>query len=339
MLLLVMMASFLIIQVALFSTKASLRDLIRSASNIGLGHFDLKFKYKGWGEISALIEAFSQMSKSLVERDLKIVQLHKEETEKIRLASELDIASRLQKNFLPDAPLSRESGLDVFGTYVPALETAGDWYNFHYNDKTGEAIVAIADVSGHGAGSSMFTAIIAGSFYDLAKASERPFDAQHFANKLNVVFAGIGKRQWHSTLLVLIYNKNNRELKITTAGCTPPLYVFKGDDGGISSKFVNLPSSVIGLESNPLFATKTLILNPGEQIVVATDGLFEARNAANKMYGKKRMALLCAKQMEGLASRSMVETIYQDWLHYQKPEGGPVSAEDDLCIIALRVLA
>ena len=337
-LLFVIAISFVLIQVALFSTKASLRDLIRNATHIGQGHFDLKFHYKGWGEISTLIGAFSQMSKSLVERDARIIQLHKEETEKMRLANELDIASKLQKNFLPDAPLTRESGLEVFGKYTPAVETAGDWYNYHYNDKTNEAIIAVADVSGHGAGSSMFTAIIAGAFHDLAKNSDQPFDADYFAHKLNLLFGGIGKHQWHTTLLVMVYNKNTRKLKITSAGSTPPLHLVSDDKGGVTGKYLLLASSLIGLAGEVSFMTKSFDMKPGERVVVCTDGLFEAFNPKKRQYGKKRLQSLCTKQMGEISSQSMVEEIHHDWYEYQKTDTGQVVAEDDLCILSVKVL-
>ena len=330
--------SFILLQGALFSTKAALRDLIKNATYIGQGHFDLKFHHRGWGEINTLIGAFSKMSKSLVERDARIIQLHKEETEKLRLANELEIASRLQKNFLPDAPLTQECGLEVFGKYVPAVETAGDWYNYHYNSKTGEAIIAVADVSGHGAGSSMFTAIIAGAFHDLAKTSDKPFDAEFFAQKLNLLFGGIGKHQWHTTLWLMVYSKVSGTLKITSAGSTPALHLVSDKSGSVNGKYLLMPSSLIGLAGETSFATKSLDIKPGERIVICTDGLFEACNPKNRQYGKKRLQGLCTKQMDGISCQSMVEEIHHDWYEYQKTDTGQVVAQDDLCILSVKVL-
>ena len=93
----------------------------------------------------------------MVKRDLKIKKFNEEEIHTIRMKNQLAITSSIQQNFLPkDIPLENKTGITIAARYFPAEEAAGDWYHYYYDERCEEVVIALADVSGHGAGAAMF---------------------------------------------------------------------------------------------------------------------------------------------------------------------------------------
>ena len=141
-----------------------LKQLTQSTSRLAQGDFSQRFKARGIGEIGALSDSFSKMIVELDTRDKEIFALMDEKAERIRLQHEINLAGQIQTNFLPTQRLKSNPRMKVAVSYTPASEACGDWYNYYYDEESGEGVCILADVSGHGAGSAMFTAIIAGFF-------------------------------------------------------------------------------------------------------------------------------------------------------------------------------
>ena len=141
-------------------------QVAKLALTISTGDFSVKVPTAGFGELKTLTQAFSRMVAGLQQRDLVIAGLNKEQIEKVRLAGELEIARGIQENLLPVEELPKENGLRVQALYRPAGECAGDWYGYFYDKPSQITMVFIVDISGHGAGSSIFTAIAAAIFED-----------------------------------------------------------------------------------------------------------------------------------------------------------------------------
>lgn len=165
----------LLLQYPLIKITRPLRELAALATRVGQGEFSVKPVSVGFGEVSQVSRAFTAMIDGLVTRDRSIQDLMKEQVEKHRIEGELRLAQSIQSNLLPLQNLPESSGIDLKAAYIPATECAGDWYGYHYNPETDESIVAIADVSGHGFGSALFTAIIAGLFTRFKKDGSKGY--------------------------------------------------------------------------------------------------------------------------------------------------------------------
>jgi serine phosphatase RsbU (regulator of sigma subunit) len=332
---LVVICTILVVQIPLNMLAVPIRRLINSAVAMSQGNFSVPLESArgaGLGEIAVLGTVYAQMIKSLKERDLLVSSFNEEQKEKIRLDGELKIARGIQENLLPKTKHPVASGFEVTAKYVPATEVAGDWYHFWYSAETGETVIFMADVSGHGAGSSMFTAIIAGAFKQMTIESE-PYPVGSFLSTVNRLIYELGDRQWHASVQIIRLEKNSNKAVIYNAGHPPPVFV-TSVDGANKVQSILMASSVLGLSENADFVEKVVTFHDGDCFLMYTDGLFEAKNREKKSFGRKR--LLSVVQTGGdRSSYEWVEGIHDEWLRFR----GDQAADDDLCVVAIKAVA
>ena len=317
----------LLMQVSLSKIVTPLRELAFIAGKVASGNFDVSPQSSGFGEMMQLNAAFSSMTTGLKARDLRLALLMEEQKEKFRLAGELAIAKRIQENLLPDAPIPRESGLVISAAYVAATECAGDWYHYSFNKVTGETIVVLADVSGHGAGSSVFTAIIAGIFEECRARTKDRFDIEEFLKNVNQVIFKLGRQQWHATMLIARYILGKSELDLVSAG--HPMPFLKGKVTGTASVLLP-PTSVLGLQAEFKAQVHKREFFSGDSILLFTDGLVEARDRRSKMFSRRRVR--DSLQDSPAETGEILNKVLNSWKKYC--DGA--EQDDDVCIIVMR---
>jgi serine phosphatase RsbU (regulator of sigma subunit)/HAMP domain-containing protein len=326
----ILIGAVIALQLPLSWLTGPVRELARLAMTVGQGRFDVNPSAKGFGELSVLTSAFSSMASGLVERDRKVAGLMHEQTERARLAGELAIARRIQENLLPERSLPLESGLQVASEYIPAAECAGDWYHYAFDEKKRESIVIIADVSGHGAGSSMFTAIIAGLFDEFRCRDGLPFDMAAFAASVNDVMYRLGRQQWHATMMIARYTVGEEALDILVAGHPAPI-LRKGEQGETGNLKPALPgSSVAGISLEFEPTLRRIPFPKGTSLLMFTDGLTEAMDANSKMFLRRRV-----RDVVLSGSGDPRETLSQLLGNWRGFLGGE-APRDDVCVIAMR---
>jgi serine phosphatase RsbU (regulator of sigma subunit) len=215
--------------------------------------------------------------------------------------------------------------------YVPAAQVAGDWFTYDYNETTGETIVVVVDVSGHDMASSMFTAIIAGLFYEVRESFPQRFPVEDFAIKAGRRIRGFGREQWHATMQIVRFVKGERKVEITNCGHTFPM-TFGAKDSGRDSKLIRLPSSPIGLGKAFDGVTKVIPLEPGDTLLLYTDGVTETRQPGGKVYGQKRLFKVGGANA-GRSTKQLIHLIHRDCLKFR----GSLPTQDDLCLVAIRL--
>ncbi len=314
---------------------APMRELIRVADEVGDGNFDVMPRREGLGELNVLSGSFKEMAKNLIARDARIQTLLLETKDKARLADELAIAHSIQNNFLLNPPLPADSGIEVAAQYTPAAEVAGDWYGYFYEPATHQSVFAIADVSGHGAGSAMFTAIIAAAFEETRETASQsgtlfPLDA--FAVKLNRLILRLGHGKMHATLLVASYQKGKPEIHILNAGHPAPVKV-RSQDSGVLNEPVIGQSDLLGIHADFQPTIVSVAFPLGTSLFMFTDGLIEG-SPDHKLYSERRLNK-AAKVSKNQSVNHMVVRIYEDWKDHLK--GQP--ALDDVCLLAVRAAA
>jgi serine phosphatase RsbU (regulator of sigma subunit)/HAMP domain-containing protein len=327
---LILVGVVILLQVPLSRLTGPVRELAQLAVSVGQGRFDVNPTAQSFGELSVLTAAFSSMATGLVERDRKVASLMHEQAERARLEGELAIARRIQENLLPEKGLPIESGLLVASEYIPAAECAGDWYHYVYDEKKRESIVIIADVSGHGAGPSMFTAIIAGLFDEYRSRDDRPFDMAAFASRVNDVVFRLGKQQWYATMLMARFATGDDALDLLLAGHPPPILRtgIEGETGFL--KVGKSGSTVAGLhlEFEPLLLR--IPFQKGTSLVLYTDGLTEAMNQSGKMFSRRRArdAILAGRG----DPRETINHTLEAW----RTHLGGQPPRDDVCVVVMR---
>ncbi len=324
----------LLLQFPLSSLIAPIKELVRLAAEIGDGNFDIQPRMEGFGELKVLTQSFSEMCKNLQSRDVRINSLLIEQQEKFRLANELSIAHSIQDNFLLKSILPDDCGLQIAAEYVPATEVAGDWYGYFYNDATGEAVIAIADVSGHGAGSAMFTAIIAATFEETRARSAGldAFPMEDFMRRLNRLFMKLGKGTIHATMLMARYRREKNEVEFLNAGHPFPI-LYPPPDLGQAAEPVFLRSDLLGLSLDFFPVAKTVNLPPGASVLMYTDGLIEG-SPDRRLFSEKRLIRI-GKDNPPTSPQALVQRVREDWTEHLKGQ----TALDDLCLLALKAAA
>jgi serine phosphatase RsbU (regulator of sigma subunit) len=305
-----------------------MHELIAMANQVGQGNFQVAPVSGGFGEIKLLTDKFRDMTTNLQKRDIMIEQLSMEKIRKMRLEAELALAQNVQQNFLRRPMLPTNAGIELKSVYEPASEVAGDWFGYDYDPEHDMGLVAIADVSGHGAGSCMFTAVIAALFDTFLKQNRGEYNLEQFANQLNETMRELGRGSWHITLTMVKFNGRRKEFTILNAGHCFPLIL--GEKGTASPRILRMPSTPIGVSNELTTSVATVPATPGMEIFLYTDGLIEGLSPSGRAYGNKKLRLLStAKQTRGL---KLVDEVFRDWKEHLA--GRP--SNDDICLIGIK---
>lgn len=329
-LLLILGGAVVLLQLPLSRVTNPLRELADLAEDVGRGNFDIKPSQNGLGELATLTSAFSSMATGLVQRDQRLEVLMRENVEKVRLEGELAIARSIQENLLPATKIPKESGLAIAAEYVSAAECAGDWYQYAFDPETRETVIVIVDVSGHGAGASMFTSMIAGLFEYFRSQSSGTFQTAEFTRHVNDLIYKLGRKKWHATMAVVRFMAKDAEVEIMVAGHPAPLVRRREGSDMQMVKLPYLATSFLGGEPGFEPVCHRIPFPQGSSLLLYTDGLIEAANGKGKAFSRKRArdSFLAAP----LEAGDTLSTLLTDWRSHLAGQ----APQDDVCIVAVR---
>ncbi|MGO9113446.1 MAG: SpoIIE family protein phosphatase [Thermoguttaceae bacterium] len=249
-------------------------------------------------------------------------ELHEMAVRDEKRSRELEVAHDVLRGFLPSrAP--RIMGYDFFHFYEPANELGGDYYD--YIPLSGRRLaVVVADVSGKGIPASLLMARLSADVrYCLAS---EPSPALAVA-QLNRVFFAAGWEDRFVTLILAVLDPLRHELTLVDAG-HPPAYLQHAGKviPAVDEANIRLP---LGVMDNAEYLQVSHPLEPGDQLVLYTDGITEAMNERNELYGFERlhrqMKVPCAGA--GAFAQSILGNV--------KEFVGKRSQSDDMCLVCL----
>jgi serine phosphatase RsbU (regulator of sigma subunit)/pSer/pThr/pTyr-binding forkhead associated (FHA) protein len=205
-------------------------------------------------------------------------RLYRDNLEKARIEQEMKIAAEIQRSLLPDA---NHSGpyFQAIAASVPCRAIGGDF--FDYIDLAGgEFAFALGDVAGKGAPAALLTAVLQGIF--AAQVS----NGAHPADTLSRVNQALIRRAIESRFATVMYGVLTKEGHLTycNAGHNPPLVV-----GRNSVRHLEKGGLILGLFEHATFEQETVQVDPGDVIVVFSDGVTEALSASGEEYGEQRL--------------------------------------------------
>ena len=240
----------------------------------------------------------SQSGKKMIEKQTEITK------KGARIETELNLANSIQKNMLPSIfpPFPEHKEIDIYASMTPAKEVGGDFYDmFLIDDK--HLAINIADVSGKGIPAALFMMI---AKILIKNVSEMEDEVNQVFNKVNNMLCNGNKIDMFVTAWFGILNLDNGKLDFVNAGHNPPLY-FSNKKGRY--EFLKTePNMVLASMENIKYEKYEMYIEPGDRIFLYTDGIVEATNFNNDLYGENRLQLylnnnlfLSAKQnIEGL---------------------------------------
>ena len=226
-------------------------------------------------EIGVLARSYSDL---INYNNYYIENIQKIEGEKERIKAELDIATKIQQANLPLEPIENEKFI-VNGYSKPAKEVGGDFFDYYQLDEDNLAVV-IGDASGKGVPAALLATITQVMIKQLLKHEKDPskifysLNNQLCENNSEVMFI---------TLWLGIYNINTGKLKFSNAGHNPPLIKQNNN-----FEFLNVDEGlVLGIMDDFEFKNEEITLD--DEIVAYTDGITDACNENNDMYGEARL--------------------------------------------------
>jgi phosphoserine phosphatase RsbU/P len=227
-----------------------------------------------------VIQNLQNERKMQAERDVLLREMERKDTE-------LAIAAEIQQSFLPDT-ISQVEGFDIAAKSVMAKEVGGDFFDVIpleviplSNKRLG---IMIADVSGKGIPAALFMALsrivvrVNATWYH-----DRPAEAIRNANSIITADSRAGM---FVTLFYGILDSEKRNLTYVNAGHNPPLICHAADGA-----FEELPATgiAIGALIDAEYTSQTASLVPGDVLVLYTDGITEAENVRQDMFGEERL--------------------------------------------------
>ncbi len=242
------------------------------------------------------------------------------------LEMELELAQTVQRSLLPqevpDTPL-----LETAAFTRPAQIVSGDYFDF-FQFAGGSHGLAVGDVAGHGVSASLHMASLQALLRTLAPASQDPADVVAHVNRLlihNVGFATF------ASLFLASFDPQSQTLTYCNAGHNPPL-VLRGADGD-GAFWLNPTGAAIGLVEAVPFTAQTVRLQPGDLLLLYTDGVPEAFNHQDEMFGYERLAQ-ALRLWGGAPAQDVIRGIRQELERFT--QGTPQS--DDVTLVVCRIV-
>jgi phosphoserine phosphatase RsbU/P len=280
-------------------------NLRNAAATLAGGDLDAALPVpRGRDEVAHLTRAFAEMRDNLRRY---VADLRETTAARERMSSELCIAHDIQMGLVPKTfpPFPSRNDLDLYGVLEPAREVGGDFYDFFLLDEN-RMVVAIGDVSGKGVPAALFMAVTR-SFLRSAFRSE--IDPAVVMTHVNEDLVEGNDTCMFVTLFCAVLNLVTGRLQYANAGHNSP--AIRHPDGRV--EWIAEPRGPIaGAVPQAAYSDGTLILSNDDALVLYTDGVTEAMNAAEELYGEKRMSGCLADSACGGTCRALIERMLVD---------------------------
>ncbi|MDZ7376581.1 MAG: SpoIIE family protein phosphatase [candidate division KSB1 bacterium] len=211
---------------------------------------------------------------------LENARLFKETLEKQRLEEELALARDIQKNLLPRECV-KLTNYDIDAINVPSLQVSGDYFDCIRLSED-KICLAIADVSGKGIGAALLMANLQAVLHALIDAEASLTEVAYKIN--NLIFKNTHYDKF-ITFFFGILDINENSFTYVNAGHNPPIWL--RHDGRIAR--LEKGGIILGMMPNLSYQQETILLEHGDWIVMYTDGVSEAVNAADEEFEEQRL--------------------------------------------------
>ncbi len=263
---------------------------------------------------------FDATSRREYERELLRAKQRAEESEERALL----LARTLQRTLIPPTP-PEVPHLDVAAAYRPAGdggEVGGDFYDV-FQVGPGDWVVAIGDICGKGVDAAVVTTV---ARYTLRAAAVRIGSPAAALGILNDVLLRHDSDRFCTVLLARLRQSDGGWTVTVSSGGHPRPLLLRGD---AEPEWFGPEGSLVGVLEDAAFADAETTLDPGDALVLYTDGVTEGRRDG-EFYGERRLAAV-ARDARGSA-HAMADALVADVLAFQRDD-----ARDDIAVVALRV--
>jgi serine phosphatase RsbU (regulator of sigma subunit) len=230
------------------------------------------------------------------------VQLHEQMVEKKRIEAQLEIARQVQLELLPDRD-PQLKGFDISAYVFPTEEVSGDYYDWVkiFDDQIG---IVVADAVGKGIPAALLMSFLRASLRASVQVGYAPHIAMSKVN--NLLWDSVEDHQF-ITAIYGILDETNRTLVFSNAGHNPPLLM--SADG--KHRYVEYGDKPLGMFYDARYHQHFILFEPGQTMVIYTDGITEATNESGEEYGTDRLAKIVHAGLD-LPAKKMIDHIRKD---------------------------
>lgn len=256
---------------------------------------------------------------------LRIEMREKEEAEMERIRAELNEAQNIQMGLLPTEP-PRTTNFDIAGMSLPATQVGGDFFDY-LTVENGQTAIAVADAAGKGIRGAMNAVLTNGMLHEVARFKSK---ADIILTDLN---AGLSPRMYGPSFIALnlaVLSENEKRVDYANGGQPYPL--IKRGNVIIEIENSDLP---LGSMKNVQYESVTFDLEYEDFLIFHTDGLIEALNEDQEMYGSERLNDVTAKIPVSSSSEAVIQHIVQDVKDFVKD----AEQYDDMTLVVLKLVS
>lgn len=246
-----------------------------------------------------------------------IVEIEKREL----LEKELDIAKGIQESFLPKE-IPQTGGLEINARMLTAHQVGGDLYDVIPFDEKHVGVM-IGDVSGKGVPAALFMAQVVSVF----KSFARPEKPGEVLKQMNDRIVAEGRSNLFVTLTYTVFDTKRKTAKFAIGGHLPTVFIKPNGEVELLKVEEGMPLGLIEGE----FCENEIKYEPASVFVFYTDGVTEAMNTRNEMYGEERLVEL-AKKLKGLSAKEVVEAVHKSVADF----AGRAKQHDDITVVAVK---
>ncbi len=280
-------------------------------------------------EMGHLAETLINMENTL-QKYITDLRMTSAANEKIR--SELRIAHDIQMSMLPKTSpaFPERNELDIYAILEPAKEVGGDLYDFFFIDND-HLCFLIGDVSGKGVPAALFMArsksLIRSTSMLLKKGQPGIPSPSEIISEVNAELYKDNEHCMFLTLLIGILNVKTGYISLTNAGHNPP-YLLKENQ----IELIELPHKTpIGLRGDVQYTSEELTLSDNQSIFLYTDGITEATNEKDELFGEKKLE----KTLRNLSNYNPY-TVLKTVLKEVHEFAGQTPQSDDITMLAIK---
>ncbi len=253
------------------------------------------------------------------------VKFYRRALDRVRTEEELNLARRIQRSFLisqfPAMPR-----LQVHALNVSSKQVSGDFYDVVPAGENG-VLLAIADVAGKGMPAALLSSMLQASLRTQAN-SGAPVSAI-MKNINSLVYRSTAVHQFATFFLAQV-EEDTLRMSFTNAGHNHPV-IFRRNGERLS---LERGGVVVGIMERADYEEDQVVLEPGDRVVLYTDGISEASDGNGELYGEERLYALVQSLPHALSAQQVVERIQEGVRSFV----GVQDPADDMTLMVLRVL-
>lgn len=288
-------------------------DMTRAAEKISEGDLSVHVEARTGDERETLARAFNTMIPKLQDH--------------LRISKSMELAQEVHNNLLPENP-PQVKGLDISGVSISCDETGGDYFDFYTPPQEGGTGILLGDVTGHGVPAALLMTTCRAH---LKHASQHKSTLATRIGEVNkLLCADIGDSGRFMTLFCLEISEDNARACYVRAGHDPAAVY--NPQSGTKRELMGDPMLALGIFEESDYDEFNVDLHEGEIIFIGTDGIWEARNGNNEMFGRKRLDELVFANSERSAAEIQQEIISAV---YRFQDG--IEQEDDITLVIIKI--